>query len=687
MSKRVYFTAICLSVMVAATVDAAEVVVAPTGMTPQAALEQIRAAKADGSREAWRVVVKPGIYPLRETLTFTPDDSGTPEAPVTWVGEVGAVFSGGDVIQGWVVEADGTWSAPLPTAPDGQAAYFEQLWVNGRRAERARLPNDGQGGASYFKITQPTITAETNTSGKVTYIERVTLTNALAAVLGEVPPDELPYTQMCVVHKWSTARRILRKVDPATLTVETWSPRNWSGWVNWSERETLVCFENVRGAFDAPGEWFYDVKASRVRYRPLEGESVATAIVIAPNAKLSQLVAFKGQPDKGEFVHDIVFRNLTFAYSDATAIAQGVVNAPTESWQLQAAHQSDGAVTAEGVRHLTWDGCTVAHTGNYAFRFNNGCVSNKITNCTLEDLGAGGVWMGATGGYVAQGEALTRRVIRTLAPRSTAFNVIDNCTIRQGGRFDHEGTGVALTHVSDTKVTRCTIHDFYYTGISVGWTWGFQGSVAQRNEIAFNTIYDLGKGIMSDMGGVYTLGTSFGTTVHNNVIHDVQAYSYGGWALYTDEGSEGIVMERNLCWNTTDGGFHQHYGAGCVIRNNIFAWNQKVGAVRTKRQIVQGVPCTLHFVNNIVVVREGPLVSDGPRSVGGIWAGNLWYDYSGKPLLDGLTWSEWQACGKEIGGRYADPLFENPENNDFRLKPESPAFGLGFKAWDYKLVK
>ena len=189
---------------------------------------------------------------------------------------------------------------------------------------------------------------------------------------------------------------------------------------------------------------------------------------------------------------------------------------------------------------------------------------------------------------------------------------------------------------------------------------------------------------MSDMGGVYTLGTSFGTRVHHNVVHDVWACAYGGWALYTDEGSEGITMDHNLCWNTTDGGFHQHYGSGCVIRNNIFAWNRKLGVVRMNRKVVQEIPCSLHFVNNIVVVREGPLVGIGPRGVDGVWAGNLWYDYSGeKPQFDGLDWEGWRACGKEIGGVYADPQFVDADADDFRLKPGSPAFALGFEMWDW----
>lgn len=665
----------CGAALAAGAVCGGTIEVAPGAATPHEALAKIRAAKAGGSREAWTVRVKAGLHVLPETLVFTPADSGTPDAPVTWVGEDGAVLSGGAAIGGWRDDGGGVWSAPVPKTPSGTPAYFEQLWVDGRRAERARLPDSG-----YFNVGKPAIAAVTN-GAAVSFRETVALTNAAAAALAAVPADELQYAQMCVVHKWSFARRVLRGVSKTAdgIVVETTSPRGQTGWQKWNERETLVHFENARSAFDAPGEWFYDAKAGRVLYRPRLGEDMARAVVVAPSSKVSRLVEFRGEPDGGAYVHDVRFENLEFAYSDAPSEGNG----PTESWQHQAASGFDGAVTAEGVRRLAWKNCRFRHTGNYALRFNDGCTSNRIENCLLEDLGAGGVWMGARQGYVAKGEALTRRVIANLAPRSTAFNVIENCTIRGGGRFNPEGTGVAYTHVSDSKVVHCDIHDMFYTGVSVGWTWGFRGSVAQRNEIAFNRIYDLGKGVMSDMGGVYTLGTSFGTKVHDNVIHDVWAYSYGGWALYTDEGSEGVTMERNLCWNTTDGGFHQHYGTGCVIRNNVFAWNRKLGAVRMARQVVQGVPCTLHFVNNVVVVREGPLVGLGPRGVGGVWANNLWYDYSGKPVMDGLDWAAWVASGKETGGVYADPQFVDADANDFRLRPSSPAFATGFKTWDW----
>ena len=656
-----------------------ELTVSPDGLQPGEALEKIRAAKAAGDDRAWTVHVAAGRYELDRPLVFRPEDSGTVAAPVTWIGESGkSVLTGLSRIGGWT-RRGAVWEAPAPRDAAGKIRYFESLYVNGRRAARSPIPKRGGvvpvGGRS-DKVA--------DRSGRPGYwVESFAVTNgAVKAALDKVTADELPYVSTCIRRYWAFARRATKAYDPKTGRVSAWNPRHgWVPWMSW-DGEADCFFENVRAAFTEPGEWFYDVPNGKILYRPLPGERLDETVFTAPLARLPRLVEFKGDPKGGRFVHDVTFRNLVFEGSACRADDGGT--GPTQSYMRQSASWMDGALYAEGVHRLALEFCAFRRTENHGVRLDAGCCRNRIENCLFEDLGAGGVWMGAEKGTPPPGREMERRQLFGLASESTAFNRIENCIVRKGGRFNPEATGVVMANVSDSVLTHCDIHDFFYSGVSVGWVWGYKGSVAQRNEISFNRIWNLGQGVMSDMGGVYTLGTSFGTVVSNNVIHGVTSKKYGGWGLYTDEGSEGIVMENNLVYDTADGCFHQHFGTGCLIRNNIFAWNRGGGAVRASNPNRDGRPSTINVAGNITITKGCPLVGPNARKTGGLWASNLWYDFGGKGVFDGLGWKEWQAARLEYGGVYADPMFEDAEKLDFRLKPGSPAFALGFRPFDWK---
>ena len=185
------------------------------------------------------------------------------------------------------------------------------------------------------------------------------------------------------------------------------------------------------------------------------------------------------------------------------------------------------------------------------------------------------------------------------------------------------------------------------------------------------------------MGGVYTLGPSEGTSVSHNLIHDVTCFGYGGWGLYTDEGSTGITMEGNVTYATTDGGFHQHYGKDNVIRNNVFAFSEDYQVKRSRAED----HLSYTFEKNLVVFDRGDLL-------GGNWSGtpanflhrdNVYWDYSARPVTfteKKLSLADWQKKGQDVGSLIADPLFEDPAKHDFRLKAGSPALALGIKSID-----
>jgi len=113
------------------------------------------------------------------------------------------------------------------------------------------------------------------------------------------------------------------------------------------------------------------------------------------------------------------------------------------------------------------------------------------------------------------------------------------------------------------------IHHGYYTGVSVGWVWHYQRSVSQGNRIEFNHIHDIGQGLLSDMGGIYTLGVSPGTVIRNNLIHDVDANQYGGWDICHDQASSYLLVESNVVYRTKFAAFNIHFSKEVTVRNNI----------------------------------------------------------------------------------------------------------------------
>ncbi|MBL9179916.1 MAG: right-handed parallel beta-helix repeat-containing protein [Verrucomicrobiaceae bacterium] len=625
---------------------AADIVLKP-GDLP-AVLEQARK-----SPKPVRIIVEDGIHPLMETITLGKDDS-----QVTWSGK-NAVFMAGKAVTGWQKADGGMWKAVLPD----KAWKFEQLWINGRRATLARTPNKG-----FHHITEAVGAGVFPDLKENMNFHAFSIAQGQFDMLKAIPQAERDDVLLTVTHAWAVGQCRIKALNDDALAVQI-KGRSRYPFVEF-EPDQRWWAENFRAALDAPGEWFLDKAKGEVLCLPLPGEDMTKAEVIAP--VVDKFIIMKG-------AHDVRFEGISFQYSNHLYPADGLHDG-------QAATTSDGAIEIEDSHGIHFENCEIAHTGLHAIWFKNGCADSTVKHCHLHDLGGGGVYVGETR--------------RPEEERVNHHIVIDDCIIQHGGRLHPSACGVVFTHTQFCTVTHCDIGDFFYTGVSAGWNWGYGDTASCATLVVNNHIHHLGWAYLSDMGGFYGLGTSPGTVVRGNHVHDVAAHRYGGWGLYNDEGSSTVLMENNLVHDTWNAGFHQHYGYYNTVRNNIFAFGHtaQIQASRNEPRL------RFRYTNNIVVWDPASPLLDG-----GEWnwkffdkpergdpkdslafRKNLYWPTDGKipPHLTKthFTWDEWRKMGRDGGSIFADPMFEDITKRDFRLKPGSPAEKIGFKPWDLTLA-
>ncbi len=241
------------------------------------ARDAVRESKKAGLTKDITVLVRGGAYRLKEPLVFGPEDSGSEKHSITYAAYPGErpVLSGGRTIAGWRKGAGNLWVADIPEVKAG-TWYFRQLFVNGRRAVRARSPNDG-----CFRV------AATGPDNRTRFAFR----NDDLRQFRNIEDAEIVF-----LHDWSVSRVRIKEVDEAKRVVSLADPvgcaaENFFA-ITGFEGNPRYSVENAPELLDAPGEWYLDRKSGVLSYWPLAGEDMTRCDAVA--ARLERLLTVMG---------------------------------------------------------------------------------------------------------------------------------------------------------------------------------------------------------------------------------------------------------------------------------------------------------------------------------------------------------------------------------------------------------
>ncbi len=575
--------------------------------TLERARDAVREKIAGGLSADVHVFIRGGTYRLAGPVIFDLADSGTDQFAVRYSAFPGErpVFSGGRRIEGWKANADGTWSASIAEAREGKWT-FRELFVNGERRTRARHPNEG-----YLRVAR---------AGP----DRRTTFNFTPGDIKASP--DLESVELVFLHDWSISRIRMKSVDEHAHTVTLADPVGSAAphyAMDHFEPNPRYYLENSSAFLDSPGEWHLDIAAGRLTYKPMPGERLDQIDAVAPVA--TGLISVRGDIDGDRPVRNLHFHGLGFEHCAWSLPPRGYAAGQATFYDQRGDGDRGGrraipaALDFEFAQHCSVARASIAHLGGSGIWFGARCQDNLLADSVLTDISGNGVMVGEDTRRTVADERWWQRAPGQVATR----NAVRNNLIERCGRQFFGAVGLWAGITRETIVAQNEIRHLPYTGVSLGWMWSTTPTPCRENLVEKNHIHHVMQ-VLSDGGGIYTLGWQPGSMLRENIIHDVplnagRAESNG---MFIDEGSTDFLIESNVIYNVDRSPLRFHRATTNRVENNVlvtapdippFAYNatQAEDIRKTANVILSSTNAELALAKTVaqVVAQAGPSLS------------------------------------------------------------------------------
>lgn len=593
--KKLFVTAICI--LCSHWLLAGEIWISPKGsdfndgtrQSPKATLTSaLRQAREWRRTEDNRIqggitiYMEGGTYAFHEPVFIRPEDSGTKESPtiIRSVGDEKVILSGGISINGWKKQGK-VWVADVPVF-NGRPLDFRQLWVNGKKAVRARDVED------FEKMNRICSVDEKN---EILYVPAV----SIRRLIDNKGNLKAKYAEMVLHQMWCVANLRIRSVEVQgdSAAIRFHQPESriqfehpWPRpMVTTDGHNSAFYLTNARELQDVPGEWYHDIDARKIYYYPREGEKMQEAEVIVP--AVETLVRVEGTLDRP--VCHIRFEKITFSYttwmrpSEKGHVPLQAGMYLTDGYRIDPKMQRNylnhpldnqgwlgrpaAAVRVVAARQIDFERCRFEHLGSTGLDYEEAVQGGVVRGCLFRDIAGNGLLVGSFSPAAHETHLpynpADRREVCTQQQ-------INNCYFTEIGNEDWGCLAIAAGYVGDVNIEHNEISEVPYSGISLGWGWTQTVNCMRNNRVHANLIHHYAKH-MYDVAGIYTLGSQPKSYVTENCVHSIYKPGYvhdpNHWFyLYTDEGSSFITVRDN--WTEGEKYLQNANGPGNVWENN-----------------------------------------------------------------------------------------------------------------------
>jgi hypothetical protein len=695
--------------------------------TLERARDAVRELKANNKASDITVLIRGGQYYLNKTVLFGLEDSAPNGHTITYAAYPGEepIFSSGIKIDGWKelgrnvpqvlpeMAKNKVWVADLPSELD----RFHILYDADRSIPRARcqgfnpleLKNDQNKHDPYNTMAFP--------KGKLRAWDNI---EDVEIVIRPIP--------------WTMHILPLVSVDEEEMIAKTAVRGIYELKVNRRLSEgDAVWVENALEGLDSPGEWVLNTKERKLYLWPI-GEKPSDQIyapLLTVLIKVEGKIDFDGPTDIP--VKGLIFKDLNFTQADRGTVNKDDKASIQHDWEI--IDKDDALIRFRGSENCVVQNCKFYNSGGSAIRMDLYSQGNRVEGNEINNLGGGGIHLigyGPGTKNVNKNNKIINNHIHhsgllywhahAIVLWQSGSNLVSHNLIHHMPRKSVCVSGVrphffhperpAVKHklrecapsirwheiMDSTEVVASAIELARKHSADVIEPMEWPEITAYlhtvNNVVEYNEAYRTNE-ILGDGASMNISGAGEGNIIRRNYIHDLYNPDIHG-AIRTDDYQNGTLIEENVMFNTNSDGLCLRHNN--IARNNIIcdvggpdAYNND-GTVKylwIGHNPLDGtiIEKNIYFhpgVDQMFIGRGyGPDIWENLRlKKGGSIDKNIYFN--AKSPDKGAIMDKMHSLGHDINSAYVDPLFEDWENGDFRLKPNSPALKMGIKSIDVR---